>query len=309
MIWDNALLVGNQVLILFLLIFVGMAARRFRLLDEQGVHQLTNLLLVIITPSVIILSFQTPFDRTLLQGILIAAAFAVLTHIVGAVVGRACFRRQPDGRRRVLTYAVVFTNCGFMCLPLLDAVLGSRGIFYGSVYIAVFNIAQWTYGIVLMAGSQQEIKLRRALLNPGTVALLIGLPLFLAGIRLPALPTRVLEYVAAVNSPVAMFIIGAQMAQVSLHRIAGPVSFSLAVALRLLAVPLIMLLGLMLFPLDRVLALSILIPAAAPAAAATAIFAGRYNQDTTLATQLVTVTTFLSIITMPLLILFYDLFV
>jgi predicted permease len=50
----------------------------------------------------------------------------------------------------------------------------------------------------------------------------------------------------AVNSPVAMFIIGAQMAQVSLHRIAGPVSFSLAVARRLLAVPLIMLLGLML---------------------------------------------------------------
>ncbi|NLO35894.1 MAG: AEC family transporter [Clostridiaceae bacterium] len=309
MIWDNALLVGNQVLILFLLIFVGLAARRFHLLDEQGVHQLTNLLLVIITPTVIILSFQTPFERTLLLGILIAAGFAVLTHVVGAVAGRICFRHQPDGRRRVLSYAVVFSNCGFMCLPLLDAVLGSRGIFYGSVYIAVFNIAQWTYGIILMAGRQQEIKLRRALLNPGTVALLIGLPLFLAGIRLPALPTRVLEYVAAVNSPVAMFIIGAQMASVSLHRITGPGSFSLAVALRLLVVPLVMLLGLLLIPLDRVLALSILIPAAAPAAAATAIFAGRYKQDTTLATQLVTVTTFLSILTMPLLILVHDLLI
>lgn len=306
MIFDNALLVGNQVLILFLLIFVGFLCRRFHLIDENGIHQLTNLLLVIITPCVIILSFQMPFDRSLIKGILIAGGFAILTHALGAVIAHLCFRRQEAERRRVLEFSVVFSNCGFMCLPLLDAVLGSRGIFFGSIYIAAFNIIQWTYGLLLMSGKQHSMNLKRALINPGTVAFFIGFPLFLLGLRLPSVPTRVLEYIASMNSPVAMMVIGAQMAAVKLDRLSKPASVALAISLRLLIIPLIVLGLLLPFSVDRTLALSCLIPAAAPSAAATAIFATRYQQDTDLATQLVTLSTLLSIITMPLMILIYE---
>lgn len=307
MIFDNALIVVNQVFILFLLIGVGYLLRKLKLIDENGIRQMTNMLLMIITPCIIIRSFQTPFDASLLGGMGIAAGFAVLSHVIGALVARPFFRRQPDPRRKVLEFSVVFTNCGFMCIPLLAAVLGEKGVFYGSIYITVFNVAQWTYGVLLMTGSRKNVSLFKSLVNPGTVTVLIAIPIFIFSIRLPEAISVVVGYLADTNTPLAMIVIGAQMAVVSLKNIAGDRPLLLATGLRLLVVPAIVMVILSLLPLDRVLVLSCLIPAAAPTAAAAGLFSTRFRQDTALAAQMIGLTTLLSIVTIPLMILLSDL--
>lgn len=307
MIFENAIIVVNQVLILFLLIGVGYFLRKIKLIDENGIRQMTNLLLMVVTPCIIIGSFQTPFDPALLGGMLIALGCALLTHALGALISRPFFRRQDDPRRKVLEFSVVFSNCGFMCIPLLAAVLGQRGVFYGSIYIAVFNVAQWTYGVLLMTGSRSQMNLRKSLINPGTVVMLIAVPLFIFGIKLPPIADTVVNYLAAINTPLAMIVIGAQMAVVNLRRMAGDRQILIASGLRLLFVPGLIMLILSLLPLDRELVLSCLIPAAAPTAAATALFAAKYRQDTSLASQVIGLTTLLSIITIPLMILLSDL--
>ncbi|HBP39151.1 MAG TPA: hypothetical protein DD640_10525, partial [Clostridiales bacterium] len=184
MVLDHAQVVAAQVFILFLLIGIGFLAGKTRMVNETGLRQMTDLLLIFVTPCVIVRAFQIPFSVSLLRGLLIALASALVTHALGAVLTWFVFRRQIAAQNRVLRFSVVFTNCIFMCLPLLESILGSRGVFYGSVYIAVFNLAQWTYGVILMTGSRSRIKLRQALINPGTVAILIALPLFLARIVL-----------------------------------------------------------------------------------------------------------------------------
>ncbi len=306
MIFDNVLLVSTQVLILFMLMAVGFAARKIRLLDDPGLLQLTNLLLIFVTPCVIIKAFQTPFDSQLLRNLLIALASALATHALGAILGRIVFRRRPDAQSRVLSFSVCFTNCVFMCIPILDAVLGPRGVLYGSVYVMTFNLAQWTYGVLLMSGRSKEIRLRQALINPGTVAILIAVPLFLLGITLPAVPTAVIGYLAALNTPVAMVIIGGQMAAISLRDLFSKSEVYVSSLLRLLAVPLITLFILHALHFDRVLLLACLIPAAAPTAAVTALFAKRFNQDSALATQTITFSTLFSCLTIPLIILISD---
>jgi len=307
MIFDNALIVVNQVFILFLLIGVGYLLRKLSLIDENGIRQMTNMLLMIITPCIIIRSFQTPFDASLLGGMGIAMGFAILSHVIGALIARPFFRRQPDPRRKVLEFSVVFTNCGFMCIPLLAAVLGEKGVFYGSIYITVFNVAQWTYGVLLMTGSRKNVSLFKSLVNPGTVTVLIAIPIFIFSIRLPEAISVVVGYLADTNTPLAMIVIGAQMAVVSLKNIAGDRPLLLATGLRLLVVPAIVMVILSLLPLDRVLVLSCLIPAAAPTAAAAGLFSTRFRQDTALAAQMIGLTTLLSIVTIPLMILLSDL--
>lgn len=307
MIFENALIVVNQVLILFLLIGVGYLFRKLKMIDDNGIRQLTNLLLMIITPCIIIRSFQTPFDPTLLRGMGIAMGFAILSHVIGALVARPFFRRQPDPRRKVLEFSVVFSNCGFMCIPLLAAVLGERGVFYGSIYITVFNVAQWTYGVLLMTGSRKNVSLVKSLVNPGTVTVLIAIPIFILSIQLPTAISVVVDYLADTNTPLAMIVIGAQMAVVSLKNITKDRPLLVATGLRLLVVPALVMLILSLLPLDRVLVLSCLIPAAAPTAAAAGLFSTRYRQDTALATQMIALTTLLSIISIPVLILISDL--
>jgi hypothetical protein len=157
-----------------------------------------------------------------------------------------------------------------------------------------------------MTGSRSQIKLRQTLINPGTVAILIALPLFLARIALPDLLMAVIGPVASLNTPLAMFVIGGQMAGMAAGALWGNRQAYWAVLLRLLAVPLLMLLMLYLLPLDRELRLACLIPAAAPTAAVTALFAVRFEQDRQLATQTITLSTLFSIITLPLLILLSD---
>lgn len=307
MILENTMIVSTQVLILFLLIGTGYIARKVHMLDDSGLRQMTNLLLVIVTPCVILRSFQIPYDANLLFGMLIALLSSLATHAIGIILAKVVFRGQPSAQGKVLQFAAVFSNCGFMCIPLLDAVLGSRGVLYGSVYIAVFSVAQWTYGVLLMSGNRSEMNLRRALINPGTIAILIALPFFLAEIRLPAIPTAVIGHLANLNTPVAMLVIGAQMAMISLGSLFRVKMVYIASFLRLVAIPAMMMLVLHFFNLDRELILACLIPAAAPAAAATTLFATRHDQDTVLATQTVALSTLLSIVTIPLLILFSDL--
>lgn len=309
MLLDNTWIVTSQVLILFIMIGAGYVAAKTRMINEQGIRQMTNVLLTIIMPSLIIQSFQTPFNTDLLRGLLIAFFSAIGTHLIGALIAKAVFRNKPVKRRKILEYAVVFSNCGFMSIPLLYAILGSQGVLYGSMYITVFNVGQWTYGVHLMSGDKGAINLKPALINPGTVSILLAFPLFLLGITLPAIPTAVVTHLAAINSPLAMMLIGAQLSLIKLGSVFTDRDIMLASLMRLFLIPLIMMLILHLLPyeMDRILFLSCLIPAAAPTAAAVALFATRHDQDALLATRTIALSTLLSIISIPLLILITDL--
>ena len=212
--FDNALIVATQVLILFFLVGVGYLIRKVRLIDEIGLRQVNNLLLLIVNPCLILFSFQSNFDRSLLTGMLIALVSALATHVLGAILAKLVFRHKPDSQRGVLQFSVIFSNCAFMCIPLLNAVLGNEGVMYGSIYIAIFNIGSWTYGVLLMTGNRKDINLRQAFINPGTLTILIALPLFLFQIRLPEIPLTVIGYLAAMNTPLAMIIIGIQLAMI-----------------------------------------------------------------------------------------------
>lgn len=97
---------------------------------------------------------------------------------------------------------VVFTNCGFMALPLLDALYGSHGLFLGSAFIAVNNILLWSYGITQLSHeTSRSQKIRNALINPGTISVVIGLIFFLTPLDLPAIPATCVSYLASLNTP------------------------------------------------------------------------------------------------------------
>ena len=94
------------------------------------------------------------------------------------------FRKEPEGRRKVLRFAVDFSNAGFMGLPLVEGIVGSKGVMYGSFFIVVFNLFCWTYGFRMMSGGQR-MSWKVLLLNPGIIGLVFGLPIYFLDLRLP----------------------------------------------------------------------------------------------------------------------------
>ncbi len=298
----NFLTVAEQVVVLFLLIGVGALCAKTGIIKEVAIKSCSDLVLIVVTPCVIIQSFQRPFDAAMLKGLGLACLIALSIHIVTILLAHLLLHDPVAARERVLRVGAVLSNAGFMSLPLQNALLGEDGVFYGAAYVAIFNLILWSYGLVEMSGSRQNLSPRKLILNPGVLSLAIGLMLFLVRITLPTVLASPMGHLAALNTPLPMLIIGFYLADTDLKAALRDWRSYAAIGLRLLVVPLTALGILYLCGVRGTLLVSMIIAASAPVAASTTMFATKYDCDTGLSVNLVSLSTLLSLITMPLIV-------
>ena len=292
--------VGTQVMILFIIMAMGFACRKLRVLTEGGVKGLTDLMLCVITPCMMIKAFQQAFDTRLLRGFLITAAATAVLYAVEIGLAALLLRDRDEARRRVLRFGAVFSNCGYMALPLLQNLWGSEAVLYGAAFNAVHVFFLWTYGLGLMNGGKEKVSLKKAVLNPGTVSTLLGLVLFFCSVRLPSVIAKPVEYLAALNTPVPMLIIGFYLTGLDWRTVLRSRGEYVMLALRLLIVPAIALGGLWLCGVRGVLLCTNVVCVSAPMATIGTMFATKYDVDPSLSAGLVAVSTILSVATMTL---------
>ncbi len=121
--FDSFVIVGTQVLTLFILIGIGFVCGKLKLLQQAGVKSVNDIVIYIVNPCLIISAFQRDFEAGLLHNFLLALMGAALAHVICLIIASLVFRRQDEGRRKVLRFASIFSNCGFMGIPLLSALL------------------------------------------------------------------------------------------------------------------------------------------------------------------------------------------
>ena len=295
---ENVFTVGNYVLILFVLIAIGFVCNKTKILTSASLKEITNLVLYIVTPCVIINSYQREFDINMLRGLLITVVASVLSFALNILLAHLFVKDNDKRREKTLRFGAVFSNCGYMSLPLQEAMLGETGVFYGATYIAVFQIMLWTYGVIVMSGSVKNISVKKIFINPGVLSTALGIVLYVFSVSIPFTVLEPIKYLAALNTPIPMVIVGYYLAQASL-RLKG-VSAYVSLVLRLIASPIIMIAILLCLGISGDIAIACTIAASAPVAAATTMFCEKFGGDTTLSATFVSVTTILSIITMPL---------
>ena len=299
---ENFLVVGTQVLILFILIGVGAVCAKTKLLSKDAVRCMANIVLLLATPCVIIRSFQRQVSEELLQGLGIAALAAVGVHILGIALAHLLCRDKDDIRRRILRFGAVFSNAGYMALPLQFALLGDEGVFYGAVYVAIFNLTLWTYGVAVMGEGKKSLSLKKLLVNPGLIGVVLGMVILFSGVTLPEIVSAPIDHLANLNTPLPMLIIGYYLAGTNLKTALKDKGSYLTIALRLVVIPVVTLGALWLCGVRGTVLVSAVIGASAPIATATTMFATRYNRDPELSVNLVVLSTLLSVITMPLIV-------
>ncbi len=299
---QDLLTVAQNVLTLFMLIAVGAVCGKTKLLNDAAVKCCANVVLYIATPCVIIRSCIREFDPTMLKGFLIVVAAAAVNHLLLIAVARAVFRDKDESRRQVLRFSTVFSNAGYMAIPLQQAVLGEEGVFYCAAYVIVFNVVLWTYGVLEMSGDSQALSLRKVLINPGVVGVAVGLAIFLLSIPIPSPVQDAVGHMASLNTPLPMLIVGYYLAQTDLPAALKDRRGYLSILLRLLLLPLIALGLLLLCGVRGTVLTSLMICISTPTATACTMFASRFDKDTPLSVNLVSLSTLFSIVTMPLLI-------
>ena len=287
-----------QLVTMFLYVGVGWCLCRARLVTTQNNSALTNLLLYVILPCVVVKSFLRPATAQDTEHLLWSLLLSVLALALAMGVSFLVFRKRPE-----LNFGSAFSNAGFMGIPLITAVLGEGAVFYIAGFVALLNILQWTYGQAIL-GDAQAAKPLGIVKNPLVVAFVLGLLLYFLPVTLPELLTDAVGAVAACNAPVAMVILGVLLGNIPLKKMfLSKDAWAVSVA-RLLLIPLLTVLLLKLFPtLPGEMKTAVLIAAAAPVGSNLAVYVQRQGGDAQAAAGIVCLSTILSIATMPLVLL------
>lgn len=302
MFLDNFLTIGQQVLVLFILIAVGFVCGKKGVITEHASKVMTDIVLYVVTPCVMVTAFQRDFSMETLGNIGIAALTAGV--IIGAsiVLCRLVFRSKDINRKKVLQFAVIFSNCGFMSLPLQKQLLGDDGWFFGSIFVAMFNIIVWTYGLVDMSGDKKQLSIKKIALNPGIIGAVAAIILFVLPFQLPPIIAQPITHLSNLNTPVPMLIIGYYLSKANFRKAFTDGGAYLASLFRLIIIPFAAAFAMLALHLDKTMVIAFTIASAAPTAATTTMFAAKFNRDVELSVSVVTLTTVLSLITMPLIV-------
>ena len=270
---------------------------------------LSKILLYLVAPCLLLHILDAPYDGEKIKQFIVIALVSAAMHVLSAFVARIFTRSKTaqgkalDGIDRI---AVVFTNCGYIGIPLVHGVFGDEGVFYLTGFIAVFNIAMWSYGSFEMSG---KIELKKVLLNPSVIAVTAGFILFCLPFRLPQVIAHPAALIASMNTPLSMVILGILFAD---FRIPSESALYIVHAVKVVLLRLVVSSFVMLAFMFIVLRLTAAVPDAkkiafvlyiaslCPSGMVTTMFAAVFEKDTSYASLVVSLTSALSLVTVPL---------
>ena len=290
----------RQIAIMALLAAVGVYLSRKGFLSPQGTKDLGAILLRVIIPCVIVKSYITEFSRERLLELALSAGLALIGFILAMVISYLVFGK----RRRLENFAASFCNAGFIGIPLAQAIIGEEGVFYIAASVALPNLFQWTYGVYIMADRKDAISAKTIAKNPVVIAIVIGVVLFVSRIPVPGIVTSTLGYIAGMNTPIAMILMGTYLAKLPLKKLLDKRAYG-CVLFRLVIIPAVILLVFWVLPVSNAdIALAAFLAAATPVGANICVFAQQYDCDYEFSVVTVCLSTLLSVVTVPLLVSF-----
>ncbi|WP_027106431.1 AEC family transporter [Ligilactobacillus ceti] len=300
----------EQVVIMFLLMGVGYLCSHLKILSRDTTKDLTSLLLYVISPCLIVNAFLQKFTWMRLKYFFIVFVTVIVLFVIAIMLGKIFFTQKnvtDPQKLTVLRYSTSYSNAGFMGIPLVQAILGNLGVFFAVPYLVVFNMFMWTQGVGLFKRPKSlKYNIKSAILNPNSIASVVGLMIFVLQIPMPRLLGTALHHMTNLNTPLSMIVIGANLGVVKWSQLGNDRLVWKGVAVRNLVVPLIMLLILIWLPMNVTAMMTTLIMISCPVAGMVVLFSLLNEFELEFPTKLMCLSTVLSVITLPLIILLAD---
>lgn len=290
----------SQILILFIIMLMGVAAKRTGILDSGTQDSISALLMKVALPALVLSSVN--FDRTaeVLPNMLSILIITILSYVLTILLCTLLVKPLHYDKKtaNVFISLIVFGNVGFMGYPVARAFFAETGVLYTAVANLVFGVFLWTYGILLF-DRQEKVDLKR-LLNIGSVSSFIAILLFLFQLKLPYPLYSALDLTGKMTAPLSMLLIGALISDINIAKLVSDKKVYLVSVIKLIIVPLATAYILKLAGFNGMVISICTIMAAMPAGATNAIFAKQFDSEPIFASVGVFITTLLSIVTLPL---------
>jgi len=290
----------EQVGQLFLVILVGFYASKKKILNEEINTGLSSILLNITLPLLIINSFNLEYNNEMINNIINTFLYSLASFVIVILISHVLYFKVKANKKQVLKFSTIFSNCGFMGFAIIQTLYGKEGLAYASIFLMIFSILIWSYGIMLFSGDTKIKSWRKILINPGIIAVLIGLVLMIFSIQLPVVIQSAMQMVGGMTTPISMIITGSIIAQVSITKEITNIKLYYGVFSKLILVPVVLYLVATIFKINSLPLDVVIICHAMPVAATAPIFSGLYDKNKDFAAFLVFISTLFSIVTIPL---------
>ena len=285
---------------MFILLIVGYICFKCKIIDQAGNKAFSTILLHVITPAAILLVYQRNEFTTQMAGLLgIAFIAAISSHIIMIVIANLIFIDKKNANIGIERFSIVYSNSGFIGIPLISATLGAEGVFFLSAYIAIFNLFLWTHGVSSIKGSFSFKNIKKGIYSPVFLVTMLAIALYFIRIEFPENILRSVEFLANTMTPLAMLVAGFSIAQVDLKEMITNLRIHWIVFVKGIVVPLAVLFFMYLINVDTTVALTMIIAAACPTAIGGAMMAMNYGKDYKYATEIFAVSTIFAMLTIP----------
>lgn len=289
-----------MVIVLFIIMLIGVLLGKMKVINSESRSTISFLIINVSMPMLIVSSSNLEFNEQTKNESMWLIIMSVAAFFFSILLAQLIFKKA------VPRCATVFSNAGYMGLPVLNSILGPKGLFLGAIFQMVFHLFTWTYGISLFTKSNKFKDSLKKMINPSLIAVAIAIVLMFTGWKMPDTIQTVLKMMGELTTPLSMLLIGATLAQVSLKEVIRLKQIYLVTALRLLIIPAFVLLFLLFPSIPKISVYVVFVINAMPSAAITGILAMKYNNDEKLASSIVAFSTLISIITLFLITNVFD---
>lgn len=287
----------GQVSIMYVLMAIGFIVYRKELINEEGSKQISNLLVWVINPLIMLTRYQMEFSLVKLQELGISFIISLGAMLIGFLVGKIVFKKE----QRIDKFAIGFANAGFIGIPLVTNIMGIDKVFFLSAYLVCFNILSYTYGIYMVSNNKKLITVKSVILNPGIIAVALGLLVFISPIKLPGIFYDAFNLVGQTNTPIAMILLGTYIAKSKFINLFNDKYAYLVCFIKLIIIPMIIIIIFKFLPLNLAeIKMVVLIAMSTPVGLTVPMFSQMYGGDYKYGAKLVGLSTLLSLITIPM---------
>ncbi len=306
---------------LFLCIFVGFVCAKRGIIDEVAIDKLNQLLLNVAFPFMLLSIFNIELTEQIVKAGPYLCLYGFIYLTILAILGYVFIKifRVSGDLKKIMLFSFIFTNTGFVGLPLIGSVLGSDGLLYASLLNIPFNIVCFSFGIyIIQPDGQNHISLKKIIASPTMIGIWCGLALLLSqaivpgtfivgehAVRLPGFLTKTVNMIGAIASPLAMIIVGASLEQTKFKRVFKDVRLHIFAFLRLIIAPLIVYLLLQNIINDPMILIIVTVFSGLPTATMAATFAEQFKHDYVFTSEIIFMTTLYSLLSVPLLFLLF----
>lgn len=304
-----SLLLMKQIGELFLIMFMGFLLVKTHLLKTEDSKSLSIVSLYLVMPCVIINAFQVKYTEDIRNGLILAFAAAVIIHIALLILV-TIFERifHLDAVEKA---SIMYSNAGNLVIPIITSIMGKEWVIYSSAFISVQLILLWTHGRMVIC-EEQKIDVKKILLNVNMISIFIGILLFISRFQLPSIIIKPMESVSSMIGPLAMIVMGMLIGNMSFKQIFAYKRIYIVAFIKMIVCPLIILILLKysgmanLSSNGKTILLISLIATITPSASTVTQMAQIYDKNGEYASVINVVTTIVCIITMPIMVLLYQ---